>query len=81
MFYANTARYVFFLAFVTALKYQYKSSVKLSILVSHRFHFVVCGFAPSHFPAQVSDLKGLKFSSNSMEWVMLPALPPEELPS
>lgn len=66
--------------FITTLKYLPQPCVKLNILVSHRVHFAVWGFAPSHFSAQVSDLKGLKLSSHSMEWVMLPAAPSEELP-
>lgn len=81
IFYTSTARWVLFPTFIAALKYQYQPCVKLKILVSHRVHFAVCGFAPSHFPAQVSDLKRLKLSTRSMEWVILPAPPSEELPS
>lgn len=76
-----TLQYVgFYPTFIITLKYHHQPCVKLNILVSHRVHFAVWGFAPSHFSAQVSDLKGLKLSSHSMEWVMLPAAPSEELP-
>lgn len=70
----------FYLAFIKISKFHHQPCVKLNILVSHRVHFAVWGFAPPHFSARVSDLKGLKFSSHSMEWVMLPAAPSEELP-
>lgn len=78
--FASTLQDVGYPTFITTLKHHHQPCVKLNILVSHRVHFAVWGFAPSHFSAQVSDLKGLKLSSHSMEWVMLPAAPSEELP-
>lgn len=41
---------------------------ELNIFLSHSVHFAECQFAPSHFAAQVSDLKGLQLCNHSTEW-------------